>query len=120
MGVVAVAGGVQVVSQASGGKVLEAYTTTAQQTVAPANPSRQQITFHNTGEIDIFVGPALIQTTGASVPITFTPTFTAGSFLVFANGGTLVIQGECQGAWVAISRDDSGFGKLTIMDSNVG
>lgn len=119
MTVYAFAGGVQAFSSASGGKVY-AYNTisTAPQVVAPVNTNRQQITFHNPGDVDIFVAPALVLVAGASVALVPTTVALGGCWRIFANGGTLVISGECQGAWQAFSA--SGVTKpLTVMDSNL-
>lgn len=113
-------------SAASGGKVYGYNNiSTTPATVAPANPSRQKITFHNPGTVDIFVGPAYVQNTIGSTPTTnadvaFTPTTTnyGGCWRVYANGGTLSIEGECQGAWQALAASGS-TNQLTVMDSNV-
>lgn len=109
------------VSGASGGKVY-AYNaiTTTPGNVAPANPARQTIIFHNPGTVDIFVGPASAFTSAtATTPTTLTPTSSnyGGCFRIFANGGTVQLTGECQGVWQALSA--SGTGILTVMDSNI-
>ena len=73
MSVITIPGGPGAVSGASGGKVY-AFNNISESgltTVAPALVSRRKITFHNPGTSDIFVGPALVQTTGSSA--TFTP-----------------------------------------------
>lgn len=117
---VVIAGGVGVFSSATGGKIYaENDISTTPQEVAPANPSRQQITFHNPGTVDIFVAPA--SSYNGTTFTTLSPTTSAlgGCFRVFANGGTLVISGECQQAWQAFSASSSG-NPLTIMDSNLG
>lgn len=120
MGVTAIAGGVQTDSSASGGKVyaLNNISTVAQQVIA-ANPSRQTLTFHNPGDVDIFVAPT--QKYDGSTFTDFTPTTGAlgGTFRVYSNGGTLTITGECQQAWQALSAS-SNDKPLTIMDSNIG
>ena len=106
-------------SSASGGKVY-AWNTVGNVTpiqVAPANANRQKITFHNPGTIDILIFPALVQTTGSSVAATTTVAARGGAFLVYGNGGTLVVEGECQGAWNALSVSATG-NALTVMDSN--
>lgn len=107
-------------SSASGGKIYanNSISTTPAQVIA-ANTGRQKITFHNPGDADIFVAPTTsINTSGAAATLTPTTSALGGCFRVFANGGTLVIEGECQGAWQAFSA--SGSGKpLTIMDSNL-
>lgn len=109
-------------SSASGGKV-RAYNaiTTAAATVAPANPSRQKITFHNPGTVDIFIAPTTaFASISATSPVALAPTTSAlgGCFRVYGNGGTLEISGECQGAWQAFAASGT-TNALTVMDSNV-
>jgi hypothetical protein len=106
-------------SSASGGKVYAWNTlddTTPVQ-VAPANTQRQKITFHNPGTVDVIVFPEYVQTTGSNVAATTTVVARGGGWLVYGNGGTLVLEGECQGAWKALSVSGSG-NPLTVMDSN--
>lgn len=110
-----------VFSSASGGKIYPYNNlTVTPQPVAPANPSRTQITFHNPGAVDIFVAPAtaLNITTGAAGPLTPTTSLLGGCFRVFANGGSLVIGGECQTAWQAFAASATN-NPLTVMDSNL-
>ena len=119
-GIIAGPGGALAFSSASGGKVY-AYnnmsTTPAQ--VAPANQSRTQITFHNPGTIDIFVAPATsLNASGQAVTLAPNTGALGGCFRVFANGGTLVINGECQTAWQAFTASSSGQ-PFTVMDSNL-
>lgn len=110
------------ISAASGGKVF-AYNAIAEgslTTVAAANPSRQRIVFHNPGSNDIFIAPTTVQTTGSSVALSPSNAALGGCFRVFANGGTLEITGECQGAWQAFAVTGGGStNPLTVMDSNV-
>lgn len=114
-------GGSQVFASASGGKVYAFNTiSTVPQVVAPANTGRTRITFHNPGDVDIFVGPSTVlnSTTGSSVALVPTTAALGGCWRVFANGGSLEISGECQGAWQAFSA--SGATKpLTVMDTNL-
>lgn len=113
-------------SSASGGKVYGYNNiSTTPAIVALANTSRQKITFHNPGTNDIFIGPLLVNNTVGSTPtsgaaVAFVPTTTnyGGCFRVYANGGTLSIEGECQGAWQALATTGS-TNQLTVMDSNV-
>lgn len=115
-------GGSLVFSSASGGKI-HAYnaigTIGTNNTVIGANPSRTQITFHNPGSQDIFIAPAtVIDNNGNAVALALSLSALGGSFRVFANGGTLVISGECQTAWQAIAASGSN-NPLTVMDSNL-
>ena len=116
------------VSSASGGKVY-AYNNINETTalvVAPANPSRQKIRFHNPGSSDIFIAPQYVQNTPGATPtnnsnvaLTLSNAALGGSFRVFGNGGTLEVSGECQGAWQALAVTGAGTtNPLTVMDSN--
>lgn len=113
-------------SAASGGKVYgyNNISNAAPLVVANANPSRSKITFHNPGTQDIFIGPSFVQNTIGTAPTqpanaAFTPTTTlyGGCFRVYANGGTLAIEGECQGAWQALAAAGT-TNQLTVMESN--
>lgn len=105
-------------ASASGGKVYAFNTlSTTPQVVAPANAFRQRITFHNPGDVDIFIAPANVVNTGSQVALTPTTSALGGCWRVFANGGTLEISGECNGAWQAFSASSTGK-PLTVMDSN--
>lgn len=126
MGITTGPGSPQAFSSASGGKVY-AYNNiaTVPIVVAPANTSRQKITFHNPGTVDIYIAPSVIQNVIGTAPtnpsnVALAPTTAAlgGCRLVFANGGTLEIGGECQGAWQALSASGT-TNALTVMDSNV-
>lgn len=122
-------GGSQVFSSASGGKVY-GYNNigeAAPRVVAQANTSRQSITFHNPGASDVFIAPSNVQnilgtapTTPSNVALVPTNAALGGCWRVFGNGGTLVITGECQGAWQALSVTGAGAANpLTVMESNV-
>lgn len=117
MTVTVIVGGSQAYSSANGGKVFAFNNiSTAPQQVVAGNPNRQKITFHNPGDVDIFVAPAITATGAILTPSTAA---LGGCFRIFANGGTLEISGECQVAWQAFSA--SGVTKpLTVMDSNLG
>jgi len=109
-------------SSASGGKVyaFNNINETTNTLVAPANTQRQKIMFHNPGSNDIFISPVLVQTTGSSVTLTPSNAALGGTFRVYANGGTLAVEGECQGAWQALAVTGAGTtNPLTVMDSNV-
>lgn len=120
MGVISgITGGPLAFSSASGGKI-RAYNNihnVTLRTVAPANPSRQKITFHNPGTVDIFIGPTYVQTSGSDVAFAPTTSNYGGCFRLFANGGTLELTGECQGAWQALAASGT-TNPLTVMDSN--
>jgi hypothetical protein len=111
-----IAGGTLAFSAASGGKVYAVNNLgTSPIQVVPANSSRQKLTFHNPGTQDVFVSPA-VTATGT----TLTPSLAAlgGTFRIFANGGTLIVEGECQTAWNAFAAANAN-NPLTVMDSNV-
>lgn len=116
--VIGVAGGALAYSAAAG-KRIYAFNNldTNPQEVAPVNPGRQRLVFHNPGDVDILVAPAVVQNTGSDVPLAPSAASRGGAFLVYANGGTLTIEGECQGAWQALAVSSSGK-PLTVMDSN--
>ncbi len=107
---------------ASGGKIysFNAVTNANNISVAPANPQRNSITFHNPGANDILVSPtqALNLATGAYVTLTPTTAALGGGFRVFANGGSLTVTGECQQAWQALAFAGT-TNALTVMDSNL-
>ena len=76
--------------------------------------------FHNPGTNDVFIAPAYVQNTGSNVALSPSNAVLGGCFRVYGNGGTLVIEGECQGAWQAFAVTGAGTANpLTVMDSNV-
>lgn len=106
---------------ASGGKIYayNAITNVANTPVAPANPQRNSITFHNPGANDILVSPTtVLNAAGAAVALTPTTAALGGGFRVFANGGSLTVTGECQQAWQALAFAGVA-NPLTVMDSNI-
>ena len=104
---------------ASGGTIL-AYNniSTSPIQVLGADPQRKKILFHNPGTVDIFVAQTTIQTTGSDVPFTPSPSALGGCYRVYANGGTLVVDAECQKAWQAFSASASA-NPLTVVPSRV-
>lgn len=109
-------------SSASGGKVYaynvinEALVTL----VAPANPSRQKIVFHNPGTTDVFIYPQYVIVGGSQVALNPSNATLGGCWRVYGNGGTLTVEGECQFAWFAFALTGGGAAApLTVMDSNV-
>lgn len=121
-------GGPQANASASGGKVYgyNNISEVAAIVVAPANAQRQKITFHNPGSNDFYVAPVNVQNVLGTVPaqpsdhpLTLLNGALGGSRIVYGNGGTLEITGECQGAWQAIAKTGAGGGNpLTVTDSN--
>ena len=107
------------VGSASGGRVYAFNNLSATpQQVLGANPQRQSITFHNPGTIDILSAPATVLVGGAASALVPSTSALGGCFRVFANGGSLTITGECQGAWQAFSASASN-NSLTVMDTNL-
>lgn len=86
--------------------------------VLAANPGRISATFHNPGTVDAYVAPAQVMSGGTLVTLTPSTVALGGCFLVFANGGTLILTGECQGAYQAFSKSASG-NPLTVSESNL-
>jgi len=101
------------------GGLLYAYNTLDAVTpvaVAPANAARSRLTFHNPGDVDVIVYPALKQNSGSDAANAPTIAAKGGSFLIYANGGSLTLEGGNLGyAWSALAA--SGSGKpLTVLD----
>lgn len=121
MAIFASTGSPLTVGPANGGKIYAYNALTASPVVvAPANAARQTITFHNPGTVDVFIGPAsAFASASASSPTTLTPTTSSygGCFRVYANGGTLILTGECQGQWQGFAASGE-TNALTVMDSN--
>jgi len=113
--ITSIAGGTRANAATSGGKVTAVNNlgTTGIQVVA-ANPQRAKLTFHNPGTVDVYVYPQYDLNNVALTPVVGT---VGGCFLVFANGGTFSIEGECQFAWFALAASGSN-NPLTVMDSN--
>lgn len=108
------------ISSASGGRTYSFNNiSTAPIQIVGANPSRQKITVHNPGTIDVFVAPVFVQNGGSDAALTPSPSTLGGCLLVYANGGTLIIDGECQKPYQAFSRTSSAQ-PLTVIDSNIG
>jgi len=109
-------------ASASGGKIY-AYNNISENAaavVAAANQFRQKILFHNPGANDLFVAPANVQNTGSNVVLSPSNAALGGCFRVYGNGGTLVIEGECQGAYQAFAVTGAGASNpITVMDSNL-
>lgn len=107
------------VSSASGGRTysFNAITTGPQQ-VLGGNPQRQRITVHNPGINDIFFFPEVVIVGGSDVALVPSLAALGGCYRVYANGGTLVIEGECQKTWGAFAASGT-TNPLTVTDSNV-
>lgn len=121
MSIISLVGGSSTFTGATGGKVYpNRVTSTVAAAVIPANASRRRLTFHNPGTIDLYVFPVKLMDFNGNLATSYKPSPTSleGSFLVVANGGTLIVEGECQFEWWAFLATD-GQGAITIMDSNV-
>jgi len=108
------------VGSASGGRTYayNAITSTGNTVVAPANPARQKLTFYNPGLVDLYVSMIVYQPAGSDVPLIPQPGQLGGCFVVYANGGTFSIIGECQKPWQAFAASGTA-NPLTVIDSNV-
>ncbi len=109
-------------ASASGGKVY-AYNAISESgliTIAPPNQYRTKIIFHNPGVNDVFIAPLFVQTTGSNVALSPSNAALGGCFRVYGNGGTLAVEGECQGGWQAFAVSGAGASNpLTVFDTNV-
>ena len=96
--------------------------------VAPANPNRVQIVFHNPGANNLYIAPSQVQASnsvpsslpaGSLVNQTLTPSTGAlgGCFIVGAGGGYITLTGECQGSYQAFAASGSN-NPLTVSDNN--
>jgi hypothetical protein len=92
-------------------------STTPQQ-ILPIDPGRRRIIVHNPGAINAYWAPAQVQGTGSDVTLVPSPSALGGCFVIFASGGTLTIDGECQKAWQAFSASGSG-NPLTVQVSRI-
>lgn len=104
---------------AGGGRVYarnDISTTPAQ--IVGSNPQRQSIWVHNPGTVDCYVAPTVVQNTGSDAALTPGPGALGGCIIVYANGGSVLISGECQKPWQCFSATGSG-NPLTVIDSNV-
>lgn len=107
------------VSAASGGFFLafNNISSTPQQ-VLGQNSQRVKVTFHNPGTVDIYIAPAFIQNSGKDVALIPSPSALGGCFLVYANGGTLILEGEVQKPFQALALTGS-TNALTVVPTNV-
>lgn len=111
--------GSQVIVGGNGGKTYAFNNVgTAPAVVLAANAGRASCTFHNPGSVDIFVAPSLQITSGSSATLTPSTTALGGCFRVYANGGTLILTGECQGAYQAFAASGAN-NPLTVTESNI-
>ena len=119
MSIVSGVGSPGTVSAAAGGYTyaINNLNTTPQQ-ILGINPQRVSITVHNPGTIDAFFAPATVQNTGSDVALVPSTGALGGCYRIFANGGTLILTGECQKAWQAFSASASG-NPLTVEVSNI-
>ena len=107
------------VSYASGGYTYAINNLgTSPQPILGVNPARRRITVHNPGSVDVFFAPSYVQNSGSDVALNPSPTALGGCYRVYANGGSLVIEGECQKGWQAFSATGSN-NPLTVEVSNV-
>lgn len=112
------AGGALTVGSASGGTTIGYNNiSTSPVVILPLDAQRRSITFHNPGSVLIFVAQTVLQNTGSDALYVPSLSNLGGSFLVPANGGVLIIDGECQKPWQAFSA--AGLGNpLTIKVSH--
>ena len=117
-GVVSFVGAPQSIGGANGGKIYanNAVGTTNVQ-VAPANPNRRSIVFHNPGTINLYVSMTTqMSQNGVAAPLAPNAAALGGTFLIYP-GGMLTLQGgEIQLPWQAFAASSTN--PITVMDSN--
>lgn len=106
------------IGSASGGRTYAFTLGTTPIQIVGANPQRQKITIHNPGTVDIFVAPLYVISADSDLLLVPSPTALAGCFRVFANGGTFVIDGECQKPYQAFAASGSN-NPLTVVTTSV-
>ena len=102
------AGSVNPVSFYGFNGISSAPTTVVQVSSGSVFPT--EISFHNPSLLDILVYPS---EDGNGLPLTPISTARGGAFLVYSNGGTVVIDGGSTVAWAAISTGTTG--SLTVI-----
>lgn len=101
--------------------------------VAPANPQRTQISFHNPGTVIMFIAPVACQainptwdsqtnlssgkTSISNAPLSPNNTALGGCFAIGA-GGWITLYGECASAYQAFAGAGTN-NPLTVSDTNV-
>jgi hypothetical protein len=117
-GVVSFVGAPQSIGAANGGKIYANNGVgTSNVQVAPANPNRRSIIFHNPGTVNLYVSMTTqVSQAGVGAPLVPSPAALGGTFLIYP-GGLLTFQGgEIQLVWQAFAA--SGTNPITVMDSN--
>ena len=110
-------GAPEAIGGASGGYTIAINNlSTTPQVVLPIDPGRVNFMVHNPGSVDAFVAQQFTQGTGSDAALTPSPTSLGGCWRVYANGGTLLVSGECQKSWQAFSLSGSA-NPLTIQVS---
>lgn len=88
------------------------------QLIAPIQANRFSLTIHNPGTVDVFVAPVYVQNNGSDVLLNPSLSQLGGCWRVYANGGTIVITGECQKNYQAFALSGN-TNPLTVVDSRV-
>lgn len=121
MGIIVGVGASGTISGANGGKTyaFNGITSTSNTLIAPASPSRTQITFVNPGaSVTLYVSMVTqLSQSGIASPLSPTVSALGGALPVFP-GAFVVISGECQTAWQALAAS-GGANPLTVIDTNV-
>jgi hypothetical protein len=117
-GVVSFVGAPQSVSGANGGKIYaDNNLANDPHQIAPANPNRRSIVFHNPGTADVYVTMAYQMTqNGTAVPNSANIETIGGAFRILPAGTLSFIGGEIQAAWLGFAAGDGI--PITVMDSN--
>jgi hypothetical protein len=84
--------------------------------VIGGNPSRNSITFHAPGSVDMYVFPTLVLSGGASVALTPSLASLGGGFHIFAGADRTISGPPATQAWQALAASGSNQ-PLTIMEN---
>ena len=115
-----IAGSPSSIGGANGGKTyaFNAVTNANNIPIAPANPSRQSITFINPGTVTVYVS-MVAQLTQAGIQSALTPALATlgGSIPILPSAIFTITGGEIQLAWQAIAASGT-TNPFTVLDSN--
>jgi hypothetical protein len=117
-GVVSFVGAPQSVSGANGGKIYaDNNLANNPHQIAPPNPNRRSIVFHNPGTSDVYVTMVYqMSQNGTQLPNGVNIESVGGAFRIVPAATLVFNGGEIQAAWLGFGPGDGN--PITVMDSN--